>query len=121
MGRGNLLPEQFQNYIVSDSAVADGSTTEFIAANIDISSEDSVIRDETVEVYVGGIRVQAGYTITNDNPLTILFGTAPPSGVEITILVRRGVTWYQQGIGTASDGVPLQDTNTQAARFLRGL
>ena len=45
---------------------------------------------------------------------------APPAGVEVTILVRQGVTWYQQGINEASDGIALQDTNTQAARFLRG-
>jgi hypothetical protein len=36
------------------------------------------------------------------------------------ILVRRGVTWYAPGAGTASNGVALQDTDTQAARFLRG-
>jgi hypothetical protein len=34
--------------------------------------------------------------------------------------VRQGVTWYQQGVNEASDGIALQDTNTQAARFLRG-
>jgi len=47
--------------------------------------------------------------------------TAPDAGVEVTILVRQGVTWYEPGVGTASDGIALQDTNTQAARFLRGL
>jgi len=45
---------------------------------------------------------------------------APQAGVEVTILVRHGVTWYQQGVNEASDGVALQDTDTQAARFLRG-
>jgi len=46
--------------------------------------------------------------------------TAPAAGVEVTILVRQGVTWYQQGVSEASDGIALQDTDTQAARFLRG-
>jgi hypothetical protein len=45
---------------------------------------------------------------------------APAEGSEVTILVRQGVTWYQQGATTASDGVSLQDTDTLAARFLRG-
>ena len=45
---------------------------------------------------------------------------APPAGVEVTILVRRGVTWYAPGVDTPSDGRPLQVTDTQAARFLRG-
>ena len=47
--------------------------------------------------------------------------SAPAAGSEVTILVRQGVTWYAPGVNTASDGIALQDTNTQAARFLRGL
>jgi len=121
MGRGNLLPEQFQNYVVSDSALSDGSTTLFVAPNINIENEDSTTQDLAVEVYVGGTRVTTGYDIVADNPVQILFETAPPEGVEVTILIRRGVTWYAPGPGTPSDGVALQDTNTQAARFLRGL
>ena len=121
MSRDNLLPAEYQNYIVNTSVLADGSTVTFVAENIDITNLDSTTVEEAVEVYVGGIRVTSGYTITSDNPVTILFATAPDSGVQVNILVRRGVTWYQQGVNTASDGVALQDTNTQAARFLRGL
>jgi len=129
IGRGNLLPVDYQNYIVSDSTLGDGSTTEFTAVNINTEFEDSTIIDETVEVYVGGIRVYQsndssitnGYTFIANNPVTISFDIAPPSGVEVTILVRRGVTWYAPGATTASNGDPLQITNTPAARFLRGL
>jgi hypothetical protein len=120
LGRGNLLPVQFQNYIVSNSTLADGSTVTFVADDINLLLEDSTIRDESVEVYVAGIRVQAGFTITADNPCTVTFGTAPANGVEVTILVRRGVTWYNPGIDEPSDGVPLQDTVNQCAQFLRG-
>jgi len=120
IGRGNLLPEQFQNYVVSNSTLADGSTTVFEAEDINLLLEDSTIRDESVEVYVGGTLVTTGYTVTADNPCEITFTTAPAAGVEVTVLVRRGVTWYAPGINTASDGVALQITNTQAARFLRG-
>ena len=224
MGRGNLLPAQFQNYIVSDSISADGTTTLFVATDIDITTLDSTTIEEAVEVYVGGLlvthrviglvpgvsytissvgntdwnavglpanttptvgtafmasdaMVNAGnfvvgkeyviidtgtsnptnftligasnnnpntafiatgigsgtgtasaqgtgllnYTITGDTPVTIVFTTAPVSGVQVTVLVRRGVTWYAPGIATPSNGVALQETNTQAARFLRGL
>jgi hypothetical protein len=120
MGRGNLLPEDYQNYIVSDSTLSDGSTTVFVAPNITTEFEDSTVIEETVEVYVGGIRT-SDYEFLENNPVTIEFATAPPAGAEVTILVRRGVTWYQQGAGTASNGEPLQTTNTPAARFLRGL
>jgi hypothetical protein len=122
LGRGNLLPAEFQNYIVETTTLADGSTTLFVADNIDVDSLDSTTLEEAVEVYVGGTLLQpmAGYSITLDNPVNILFDTAPAAGVEVTILVRRGVTWYAPGVGTPSNGVPLQMTNTQAARFLRG-
>lgn len=121
LGRDNLLPEDYQNYIVSNSAFGDGSTVEFTAEDITTEFEDSTVIEETVEVYVGGIRMLTGYTFVANNPVTIEFDVAPPAGVDVTILVRRGVTWYEQGAGTASNGVPLQETDTPAARFLRGL
>jgi hypothetical protein len=121
LGRGNLMPEEFQNYINSNSFLADGTTTLFVATDVDVDSEDSTTIDEAVEVYVGGIRQNAGYTIVGSGPVQVEFDTAPTSGYEVTILVRRGVTWYAPGAGTPSNGVALQDTNTEAARFLRGL
>jgi hypothetical protein len=73
-----------------------------------------------VEVYVGGTLQTSGYTITAENPVAVTFVTAPATGSEVTMLVRRGATWYNQGVGTASDGVPLQETQTIAARFFQG-
>jgi hypothetical protein len=159
-GRGNLLPEQFQNYIVSNTTLADGITTEFIAVDISLRGSDSVVWVETdsyfgaatvvdginyyyakqavpantsitdttywqplnraVLVYVGGMLQTSGYTFLNENPVSIEFTTAPADGVDVTILVKRGVTWYAQGTDTASNGVPLQETDTAAAKFLRG-
>jgi hypothetical protein len=120
LGRGNLLAEEYQNYIVSDSTLGDGSTTLFVADNINVESDDSAFQDLAVEVYVGGTRVESGYVLVGEGPVQIEFDQAPPDGVQVTILVRRGVTWYAPGPGTPSNGVPLQLTNTQAARFLRG-
>jgi len=142
LGRGNLLYPEYQNYVVSDSSMGDGSTTVFYAPNIDIDNigDSSTVAAECVEVYVGGIRqypysmvaAESEYRwfITDFAPLAIEFVVdsislpelkAPAAGSEVTILVRRGVTWYAPGDGTPSDGVALQDTNTLAARFLRGL
>jgi hypothetical protein len=128
IGRGNLLQPEYQNYIVSNITnplisgvnIGDGVTTSFVAALIDVSSEDSTVYNEAIEVYIGGTLQLGGYTVTNENPVTVLFDTAPAAGSEVTILVRRGVTWYAPGAGTPSNGVALQDTNTVAARFLRG-
>ena len=71
---------------------------------------------------MGGILVPRDqYLVTSLDPVVVLFDTAPPSDLEINILIRNGVTWYQQGIDTASNGEPLQITQTVPARFLRGL
>jgi hypothetical protein len=120
--------------------VGDGTTSVFYAPSIDVADfEDSSTENLSIEVYVGGRR-QYKYSDTTAisqyrwflslfDPVTIEFIVdgavypelqAPAEGSEVTILVRQGVTWYQQGTTTASNGVALQDTDTLAARFLRG-
>jgi hypothetical protein len=128
IGRGNLLQPEYQNYIVSNITyplvagvnIGDGVTTSFVAALIDVSGADSTVNNEAIEVYIGGTLQAGGYTVTNESPVTVLFDTAPADGSEVTILVRRGVTWYAPGVNAPSNGVALQDTDTVAARFLRG-
>jgi hypothetical protein len=131
IGRGNLLNESYQDYVIKDSSMGDGTTTVFYAPNIDVSDfgDSSSIYVESIEVYVGGTRQynvnqtsaesQYRYFVTDFGPLAIEFdGLAPAAGSEVTILQRRGVTWYAPGVNTPSDGVALQETNTAAARFL---
>jgi hypothetical protein len=142
VGRGNLLDQRYQDYIVSDTTLSDGSTAVYYAPNIDIDNtyQDSSSDILALEVYVGGIRQysysetsatsQYRWIVLDISPVAVEFLTdtdpvnpltLPPAGVEVTILVRRGVTWYERGVDTPSNGVALQDTNTEAARFLRGL
>jgi hypothetical protein len=114
-GRGNLLPLEYQDYVVSNDTLADGSTTIFTAPDIVTTLPNAI------EVYVGGTRVLTGYTVIATNPVSVLFDEDPPNGVIVTILIRRGVTWYAPGPGTPSNGIALQDTNTFPARFFRGV
>jgi hypothetical protein len=135
IGSGNLLTAEYQDYAVTDTSMGDGTTSVFYAPNIDISDfgDSSTAYVESIEVYVGGIRQynysetaadsQYRYIVTDFGPLAIEFITdstyqAPASGSEVTILQRRGLSWYQPGVNTASDGVALQETDTVAARFL---
>ena len=135
IGTGNLLNSAYQDYVVKDTTLGDGTTTLFYAPNINISdfSDSSTVYVESIEVYVGGIRQynysqtsadsQYRYIVTDFGPLAIEFITdgtyqAPAAGSEVTILQRRGRSWYQPGINTASDGIALQETDTVAARFL---
>jgi hypothetical protein len=142
LGRGNLLDQRYQDYIVSDTTLSDGSTAVYYAPSIDIDSayQDSSSDILALEVYVGGIRQYAysetaatsqyRWIVTDFDPVAVEFLAnsdpvepmmLPPAGLEVTILVRRGVTWYAPGADSPSNGVALQDTNTEAARFLRGL
>jgi hypothetical protein len=191
MGRGNLLFEEYQDYLDKSSTIGDGSTTVFYS-DIDINNPDesSSIDIRAVEVYVGGVKqlpyvdvvaadLEVGLTYNisfvgttdwnsiagtvdivysiNDkitvattgsgtgtavqqttkyrwtealfSPVAVEFVVndqvipplaAPEAGNDITILVRRGKTWYRPGPNTPSDGVALQETDTRAARFFRG-
>ena len=139
IGRGNLLSSTYQDYIVSDSTLADGSTTLYYAPSINISDfgDSSSMYTESIEVYVGGQRQynysqtqatsQYRYIVTDFGPLAIEFIVdndpatpllPPAAGSEVTILQRRALSWYEPGATTASNGVALQETDTQAARFL---
>jgi hypothetical protein len=141
IGRGNLLAQPYQDYVVKDTSIGDGTTSVFYAPSISIGQDqDSSSERQAIEVYVGGVRQYAysdttaesqyRWFVTDFDPVAIDFVVdsevypplaAPPAGQEVTILVRRGVTWYAPGINEPSDGVALQDTNTVPARFLRGL
>jgi hypothetical protein len=96
-----------------DFSFADGIETTF-TTNIDLSLP--------VRVFVGGIEIpRSTYLPISLNPVEVVLNTAPSDGVEVTVLIRDGQTWYSPGAGTASNGNPLQITETVAARFLRGL
>jgi hypothetical protein len=143
-GRGNLLNVEYQDYIVKDTSIGDGSTAIFYAPSIQIDNplEDSSVDVKAIEVYVGGTRqysananqfgdiipCQYPWTVAQFDPLAIQFEVdnnavpelvAPPSGVEVTILVRRALGWYGPGVKETT-GTALQDSDTVAARFLSG-
>jgi hypothetical protein len=123
----NRLPTDFQDYVVSNLTnntalypiLGNGINTTFVAEAIDATSTDSAFDDESIEVYLGGIRQYTGYTVTNENPVTVVFAVAPPVGVQVTILVRRGTWWYNVAT-LAEREQSLQESSNVAARFLRG-
>jgi len=142
INQGNLLAPEYQDYVVRNTALGDGVNTVFVASDISTATFGGTFSQfaRSLEVYVGGVRQYAQddtsavsqyrYNVTSGTPATVEFVVdsgaspelaAPPAGVEVTILQRRGVTWYAPGISTPSNGVALQETNTAPARFLRGL
>jgi hypothetical protein len=119
IGIGNLLPAAYQDRILADNSLADGTSLIFNAPNIDLTGTDSTTLEQALLVYVGGILQTGGYTVIADSPVAISFAVAPPEGYQVSIRVRRGLSWYQPGPTTPSDGQPLQITNTAAAVFIR--
>jgi hypothetical protein len=138
IGRGNLLAEQYQDYAITNSNIGDGTTTVFTASNFDITGFDdsALVFDASIAVYVGGTRqypvgttaCEYPYTFISNTPVTIEFYTdpdpvnpvlAPPDGVEITMVQRRGTGWYGTGVKETT-GLALQETDTPQARFLTG-
>ena len=120
IGRGELLPLADQNYVESQDYLADGVQTQFVADDIVLTGLTTAQENRAVEVYVGGILQTGGYQLIDVAPVTVDFNTAPTANYQVTLLVRRGVSWYTPGSGTASDGRPLQEQQTTAARFIRG-
>ena len=127
MSNANKLPNEFQNHVVSNltndrdlyPVLGNGVNTTFVAQDVDTTSADSQFDTESIEVYLCGTRQNTGYTITNESPVTVVFAVAPPDGVQVTSLVRRGVWWYD--IATPAEREQsLQETPNAAARFLRG-
>jgi len=126
LGRSNLLAEEYQDRYVTYNELGDGTQTLYVASNIDLSQLTTTQLTQAVQVYVGGVLRTAGYSIISASPVAVQFVSSPPAnipalGQQVTIQVRQGQSWYQPGINTPSDGQPLQETNTKAARFLRGL
>jgi hypothetical protein len=120
LGQGNLAPVEYQDHIVYTNTLADGSTTTFLAANIDLSALTLSFAEQAILIYVAGLRVYTGYTVDSVAPATITFDTAPRAGYEVSIRVRQALGWYQPANGNPSDGQALQVTQTDAARFFRG-
>ena len=117
---GEILPPQYQDRIVATNILGDGSTTVFATEDLDLSDLSSTELDRAVMVYVGGVYQESGYTVSNDSPVAVTFTTPPTAGYQVSIRVRQGLSWYQPGPFTPSDGVALQETDTLAARFIRG-
>jgi hypothetical protein len=134
MSIGNLLPMTCQDYYDTSCFIGDGVSTAFLSDNISYASTLVTLPNSTVlnatQVYVGGILQTSGYTLLqngydtvpydigpyDNSNLAVVFDLAPPVGVEVCLQVRRGHSWYNP----LTPALPLSQTNTPCARFIRG-
>lgn len=105
---------------VADSVVTVNGIVQVVNINYAITTVPGSTTLEFVVAPAVGAKIQvSGYTLVAENPVEIEFETAPPAGVQVTILVRRGTWWYD--IATLAEREQsLQETANPAGRFLRG-
>jgi hypothetical protein len=118
----NLLYPEYQDRYVSDYVLGDGTTTTFVAGNINLDTPTKAGFDMTraIQVYVGGTLQTSGYTVTSIAPATVVFDVAPAAGYQVTIQVRQSRSWYATGIyPNPSNGNALQTQVTLAGQFFR--
>ena len=121
MGRESILEQGYEDEFVYTNIMANGTQTVFTAPNVDLLIIDSTEYTEALRVLVGGIPVpETQYVLTSPNPATVTFYDPPAKGVQVTIGIVQGLSWYDPGVDTASNGAPLQVQLTPAARFLQG-
>lgn len=120
VGLGSNLPVEYQNYWNEQNFDSNGVTSVFVTDSINVSQVPLAQQDDVVRVSLGGVVLTSGYTVTGTNPVAVTFDQTPPDGYQVNIAVEQGQSWYTPGIGTASNGQALQETDTLAARFIRG-
>jgi hypothetical protein len=116
----NYLDINYQDTVVKENFVGNGSQEVFVT-DIYLDNIPTTAAEESVLVYVGGERLLSGYQVQQVSPVQVRIIEPPSTGYQVTVAVRQGQVWYQPGAGTPSNGLPLQETDTAAARFLRGL
>jgi len=122
-GPGDVLPAQYQQTIHSNTFAGDGTTRTFVADDVTVPAGlDSTEIEEAVRVVVGGTELNnTEYTVTQVDPAAeVTLVDAPAAGVSVTVYIVKSNVLYAQGVDTASNGVALQEQNTQAVRFIKG-
>jgi hypothetical protein len=122
----NPITVEFDDLIPPKRVVVinDLNSNTFFITQADVST-DTFVTDisvtKPVQVKVGGRKLlDTEYTVTSVNPISITLVEAPPAGVEIEVFIVQARVFYAQGVGTASNGQPLQEQQTLAAWFIEG-
>lgn len=102
--------------------IGDSNSLNFFVGNGSTSTYATTIElGRAVQVKVGGTLLdQSQYDVLSVNPVAVELATAPAEGLDIEIFIQQALVMYQQGLGTPSDGRPLQEQPTLAAWFIEG-
>jgi hypothetical protein len=110
----------YADVIYTRTSTGDGTTSLFPISQIAATAAE-------LDVFVGGQRVPRtsydgntlNYTV-DGSTAHVQLNSAPAAGVQVQIIQKRGKVWYNQGVGTASNGVILQNSTSIQAKFIAG-
>jgi len=89
LGRSNLLPAEYQDYIDSNTFMGDNTTTEFVT-DIVVDNRPIVYIGGMVDVYVNSAQLPTtAYTVTQVEPVVVVINGIPQAGTQVDIVV----TW----------------------------
>ena len=110
----------YADTISTSTHTGDGSTATFTTTYAPASAEE-------LDIFIGGQRLlltaedgsTVNYTV-DGSTAAVTLSAVPATGVQVRILQKRGQVWYDQGASTAADGLGLQKSTTNQARFIAG-
>jgi hypothetical protein len=110
----------YADTISTSKHTGDGSTVTFATTHAPASADE-------LDIFIGGQRLllmaadgsTTNYTVDGSTAAVTLSAT-PATGVQVKILQKRGQVWHDQGASTAADGLGLQKSTTNQARFIAG-
>ena len=117
-GSNQTVP--YADTIYTSTHTGDGSSTTFTTTYASSSADE-------LDIFIGGRRLlltaedgsTVNYTV-DGSTASVTLTTVPASGVQVKILQKRGQVWYSQGIATAANGLGLQKSTTNQAKFIAG-
>jgi hypothetical protein len=110
----------YADTISTSTHTGDGSTATFTTTYAPASADE-------LDIFIGGQRLlltaedgsTVNYTV-DGSTAAVTLSAVPATGVQVRILQKRGQVWYDQGASTAADGLGLQKSTTNQARFIAG-
>jgi hypothetical protein len=110
----------YADTISTSTHIGDGSTATFTTTHAPASADE-------LDIFIGGQRLlltaedgsTVNYTV-DGSTAAVALSAVPATGVQVKILQKRGQVWYDQGASTAADGLGLQKSTTNQARFIAG-
>ena len=101
----------YEDTTATTTFTGDGTTVSFALSYLPSAKEDIVVT-------IGGAKSTA-FSIGSDSTTAVILDSAPSVGVQVDIIRKTGLVWYDQGTTSASNGLGLQQATGVEIAFLQ--